>query len=262
MDLSYEFNQMELHSVGIRLSPTSLGSTPAPITSANNTYQFDLLLSCLEASKAYLDTILAVPRAQYRLFSFIEWMRLPNVLLMICTLSFPSEKYSNTTWDVLIAQERVCLELYLESLCYRMQSLTTYNGTTQPQPDIFLSLKLILERTRAWYSRKTHGPNEGNRESDAIEDSPLEIIRDPHERDEAGSRAASAQYKSPEETSSVREHAAAAVNEDHGIPQATFPNIANFADMDGFLDNIDDTFWTSNLFDAAMFSDMWGPRSS
>ena len=253
MDLSYEFNRMELHSVGIRLSPASPGNAPAPITSANNTYQFDLLLSCLEAGKAYLDTVLAVPRAQYRLFSFIEWMRLPNVLLMISTLSFPSAKYSNTTWDVLVAQERVRLELYIESLCYRMQSLTTYNGTTQTQPDIFLSLKLILERTRAWYSRKTRTHNEENRESDAIEDSPLEIIRDPHERDGAGSSAASVQYKSPEETGSAMHHATAAGNESHSVPQAAFPDIADFADMDGFLDNIDDTFWTSNLFDAAMF---------
>ena len=253
MDLSYEFNRMELHSVGTRISPTSPGKAPAPITSANNTYQFDLFLSCLEAGKAYLDTVLAVPRAQYRLFSFIEWMRLPNVLLMISTLSFPSARYSNTTWDVLIAQERVRLELYLESLCYRMQSLTTYNGTTQPQPDIFLSLKLILERTRAWYSRKTHTHKEENRESDAVEDSPLEIIRDPHERDEAGSSAASVQYKSPEETGSVMHYATAAANESHSVPQAAFPDIADFADMDGFLDNIDDTFWTSNLFEAAMF---------
>ena len=244
---------MELHSVGTRLSPTSPGNASAPITSANNTYQFDLLLSCLEAGKAYLDTILAVPRAQYRLFSFIEWMRLPNVLLMISTLSFPSAIYSNTTWDVLIAQERVRLELYIESLCYRMQSLTTYNGTTQTQPDIFLSLKLILERTRAWYSRKTHTRNEENKESDANEDSPLEIIRDPHERDEAGSSAASVQYKSPEETGSVTHHATAAAHEGHSVPQAAFPDIADFADIDGFMDNIDDTFWTSNLFDAAMF---------
>ena len=253
---------MELHSVGTRLSPTSSGSTPAPITSANNTYQFDLLLSCLEAGKAYLDTVLAVPRTQYRLFSFIEWMRLPNVLLTISTLSFPSVTYSNTTWDVLIAQERVRLDLYLESLCYRMQSLTTYNGTTQPQPDIFLSLKMILERARAWYSRKTHSRNEENRESDAIEDSPLEIIRDPHEHDEAGSSAASAQSKSPEETSSVRHHATAAANESHSVPQAAFPDVADFADMDGFMDNMDDTFWTSNLFDAAMFLDTRGPSSS
>ena len=182
-------------------------------------------------------------------------MRLPYVLVIISKLSLPSSIYTDTHWDFRAAQDRVRLDLCLESLCYRMQSITTFNGPSQPHPDIFLSLKMILERTRRWYMRKTCIPIVGEfaTADDQAEDSPLEIIRDPHESSVAVSAGAHTQQSLPEQTSDIRMPAAATVSEAKE-PEATFPATAGFAEMDGFMLDLDDTFWTSNLFDQATFS--------
>ena len=43
-------------------------------------------------------------------------MRLPRVLAIICKLCVPSNNYTDIHWDYHTAQERVRVDLYLESL--------------------------------------------------------------------------------------------------------------------------------------------------
>lgn len=143
------------------------------------------MYSCLDAGKSFLDTCLACSLDQYRTFSFVEWMRLPIVLLSIAKLSFENDRFTAAGWDPQSARSHVRLDLYLESLCYRMQSLTTFEPPTQTHPDFFLSFKMILERTRQWYGRRTKSlpPANGSsviNDSICLDDSPLERIRDPH----------------------------------------------------------------------------------
>lgn len=270
MDLSYAFVEMELHSVGIRMGASPASNVLPSSTPQANRYRFELLLSCLEAGKAYLDILLAVPTPHYRLFSFIEWMRLPYVLIILSKLSFPSDNYADSHWDIRTAQELVRLDLYLEALCYRMSSITTFNGASQPHPDFFLSLKMILERTRHWYVRKTRVANVGDSAITAAtgdpadEDSPLEIIRDPHERT---TNTAPTQKHSPEEQ--TREPRKLAPMPTTGMSEATqggvevtqLPTMTGFEAMDDFMGNIDDTFWTSNIFEPALFPELWNPCS-
>lgn len=265
MDLSYAFVEMELHSVGIRMGASPASNVLPSSTPQANRYRFELLLSCLEAGKAYLDILLAVPTPHYRLFSFIEWMRLPYVLIILSKLSFPSDNYADSHWDIRTAQELVRLDLYLEALCYRMSSITTFNGASQPHPDFFLSLKMILERTRHWYVRKTRVANVGDSAITAAtgdpadEDSPLEIIRDPHERT---TNTAPTQQHSPEEQ--TREPRKLAPMPTTGMSEATqggvevtqLPTMTGFEAMDDFMGNIDDTFWTSNIFEPALFPEL------
>ena len=266
MDLSYAFVDMELHSVGIRMGASPASSILPPNTPPANRYRVDLLLSCLEAGKAYLDTLLAAPTPHYGLFSFIEWMRLPYVLIIISKLSFPSDSYADTHWDIRTAQEQVRLDLYLESLCYRMSSITTFNGASQPHPDFFLSLKMILERTRHWYVRKTRVASVGDSAATAAtgdppdEDSPLEIIRDPHEGTTTG---AATQQHSPDGQTSEAPRKPAPVPTtgmgeatQGGVEATQLPAMAGFEEMDDFMGNIDDTFWTSSLFDPAIFPEL------
>jgi len=250
-DFSYHFVNMELNSIGLRMTPSPLNdSNPFSVTSTNNS-QFDILLSCLESGKAYLDSLLSVPPVQYRHFSFMEWTRLPYVLVIISKLSFPSPEHTATHWDIRLAQDRVRLDLYLEALCYRMQSITTYSGTAQPHPDIFLSLKMILERTRHWYVRKTRSPAG---EAEQMEDSPLEVIRDPHEAsDDAVASAGQARPHSPAQLSYAPATSIGQAPMPSHVPSAS---ASGFADTAGFLDNLDDAFWTSSFFDPALFPDM------
>jgi hypothetical protein len=147
LELSCALFQLELHSIGLR-APASLSDSPSHIP---NSAHINSLISCLESGKSFLDTLLAFPTSEYHLISSAEWMRMPYVLITLSKLCIPSDNLSKAQWDVKAAQDRVRLDLYLESLCYRMQSLTTFNPPTQPKPDFWLSMKMIMDMTRSWY---------------------------------------------------------------------------------------------------------------
>ncbi|KAF7507282.1 hypothetical protein GJ744_010716 [Endocarpon pusillum] len=157
----------------------------------------------------------------------------------------PQRQLRRYPLDIRTAQEQVRLDLYLESLCYRMSSITTFNGASQPHPDFFLSLKMILERTRHWYVRKTRVANVGDSATTAATrdpadgDSPLEIIRDPHEGTTTG---APTQQHSPAGQASDPPTKPALVptigmsEATHGEVEATqFHAMAGFEEMDDFM---------------------------
>lgn len=124
---------MELHSAGLNSDPSNETQPPPPEKTAFS----DNMFSCLDAGKSFLDVVLECSLDQYRIFSFVEWMRLPVVLLNIAKLSFENDRFAAAGWDPRTARSHVRLDLYLESLCYRMQSLTTFNPPSQPYPDFF-----------------------------------------------------------------------------------------------------------------------------
>lgn len=139
---------MLLHSVALRPQPASSQLTTA------NTAQLKALLSTLEAGKRFLDILLTYPADEYYLISFTEWMRLPMVIMTIARLCMPSESHMMAGWDVHAAQDRVRLQLCLESLCYRLQSLSTWDKSHVSRLDFWYAMKAIIEPTRAWYLRK------------------------------------------------------------------------------------------------------------
>lgn len=95
MNLSYNFNDMKLHSIGIRIQSDLPSTIPQPTTSANEFSHNGIPLSCLDAGKSFLDKILAMPLEKYCLVSFIEWIWLPYALLRVSELSFPSEDFAS-----------------------------------------------------------------------------------------------------------------------------------------------------------------------
>jgi len=153
LELSYSFTEMKLQSVGLRIPPPSF-QLPT-----SNPIQLNALLSTLEAGKRFLDTLLAYPVSDYHLLSFSEWMRLPYVAMIIFRLTIPSEAHMAAQWDVKAAQDRVRLDLYLESLCYRMQSLSTYDKAKQRHPDFWYAMRMIMDLTRSWYRQKIQAAN-------------------------------------------------------------------------------------------------------
>lgn len=153
-DLSCMFISVELHSIGLSRNSCSSKAGGTSTESSTDTFNLNLLLSCLQSAKAYLDAILAMSAMYYRLLPFVDWMRLLRVIAIICKLCIPSNNHTRIHWDCRMAQERVRLDLYLESLCYRMQSLTTFDKTRQPLLDPWVLLKTILERIQSWYTHK------------------------------------------------------------------------------------------------------------
>ncbi|ORY18170.1 hypothetical protein BCR34DRAFT_554339 [Clohesyomyces aquaticus] len=163
LDLSYSFARLQLHSVGLRPLPPSLGpSSASPV-------QLNSLLSALEAGKSSLDSLLDLPASDYHLLSFPEWMRLPFVVMTVAKLCIPSDAHNAAQWDVKAAQDRVRLDLCLESLCYRMHGLSTFQRPIQPHPDFWWAMKMIMDLTRAWYCRKIRGGNAPVRQVDSHE---------------------------------------------------------------------------------------------
>lgn len=240
---------MELQSICLRMTPGP-SISPDIFGAATSSKYLGLLFSCLESGKSYLEKLLSMPTTQYRQLSFIQWMRLPYVLVILSKLSFPSPMHTAAHWDIRGAQERVRLDLYIESLCYRMQSITTSASTLQSQPDFFLSLKMILERTREWYVRKTRSPATAVGEGGANEESPLEVIRDPHEDGQSApaNDVNGSPYHPPHSTTASAETTAYLAN--------TVPSLSGFTNMDGFFENLDDSFWTSDFFNSGLGLDV------
>jgi hypothetical protein len=147
LELSFSYAKMQLHSVALRPLPSE---SPASVRSS----QIKSLLSALDGSKRFLDTLLSFPAHEYHLISFSEWMRLPPVIMTVTRLCVPTEDHAVITWDTQAAQERVRLDLCLESLCYRMQTLSTFDKAKQPHPDFWYAMGMILELTKDWYLRK------------------------------------------------------------------------------------------------------------
>ena len=139
---------MQLHSIALRPVDSSIPPVIADSTRLN------ALLATLEACKRYLDTVITLPVSEYHLISFIEWMRLPNVIITLARLCMPNASLAEAQWDVKMAHERGRLDLYLDSLCYRMQGLSTYNRLDGSPVDFWFAMRLIMELTRAWFVRK------------------------------------------------------------------------------------------------------------
>ena len=148
-DLTYHHCSMELYNHTLkctevcRNTPTRQGlrlSDPS-----------DTAEQCLHAAQGFLDTLMTWSVDEYHFLTFTDWMRLPCVVMTVCKLSFPSE---TTMTGEHIVQDRVRLGLYLESLCYRMQTLKTSRPPKKNVPDFWTAMQMILELVRAWYSQK------------------------------------------------------------------------------------------------------------
>lgn len=261
-DTSYDFLNMELHSIGLRIMPSTNPSSE-PFTPSILKH-LDTLFTCLESGKAFLDKILSMPLTRYRHISFIHWMRLPYVLVIVSKLSFPSPQHTASQWDTQKAQDRVRLDLYLESLCYRMQSITS--SLPNAEPDFFATLKLILEKTGHWYLRKTHSATAeddgGAAATAATEQSPLEIIQNPHEN---GGQSVQQENQPPHLTptltpTSQPQSAPLTPTRMNPPDPAAFNYPPDMDDMSSFLAPFDDSFWTSELFGGG-FGPMDPPNS-
>ncbi|KAF2134677.1 hypothetical protein P153DRAFT_279458 [Dothidotthia symphoricarpi CBS 119687] len=148
LDLSSSFTDMMLHSAALR-NQSHTEQQPT-----HDYRQMKARLSALEAGKRFLDTLLSFPPEQYHLISFADWMRLPAVIRSVAHLCIPIEAKTADGWNMMAAQDRVHLDRGLESLCYRMQSLTTYDKVSQPHPDYWQAIRLNVDLTRTWYLEK------------------------------------------------------------------------------------------------------------
>lgn len=224
--LSYNFINMEVHSIGLSRNSSSSGPGGTSAQSSTDAFHLDHLFSCLQSAKAYLDAIIGMSVMDYRLLSFAEWMRLPRVLAIICKLCIPCNYYTEIHWDYRMAQERVRVDLYLESLCYRMQLLTTSDRTRQPHADFWSLLKTLLERIRGWHMHKIRSSAEGAVTARITDNLPL--------------------------SSAIRQQVSAngggALESAEIVPS----EVCKFAEMEGMMNDLECPFWATNMFEMVM----------
>lgn len=74
--------------------------------------------------------------------------------MTVAKLCMPNADHLACGWDARAAQERVRLELCLESLCFRMQTLSSYDEMKQPHSDFWRAMGFMVDLTKNWYLRK------------------------------------------------------------------------------------------------------------
>ncbi|KAK4503347.1 hypothetical protein PRZ48_004262 [Zasmidium cellare] len=121
--------------------------------------QLASLSSQLEAGKTFFDTLVAVPTDATHLISFPEWTTVPRMVMDMARLSMSSSSHP-PEWNTKEAQDRIRLNLYLDSLCFKMHNMTTYNPPEQPHPDYWTVMKGIMQAVNAWYVRKMKAGSE------------------------------------------------------------------------------------------------------
>ncbi|KAF2439044.1 hypothetical protein P171DRAFT_458217 [Karstenula rhodostoma CBS 690.94] len=147
-DLSSAFTDMQLHSIALRVPKSSNQDYVA------DSARLNALLATLEACKRFFDTLLACPMSNYHILAFSEWFRIPVVVITLARLCIPSDAHAAAQWDVKAAHERGRLDLYLESLCYRMKGLSTYKRTQSFHHDFYWALEMIMDMTKSWFMKK------------------------------------------------------------------------------------------------------------
>lgn len=123
--------------------------------------QLSSLSSQLEAGKNFFDTLVAVPTDSTHLVSFPEWITVPRMVMGMARLSMHSISHP-VEWSSKDAQDRLRLNLYLDSLCFRMHNLTTYSPPEQPHPDYWTVMKEIMQAVNAWYTRNIKAERQSN----------------------------------------------------------------------------------------------------
>lgn len=104
------------------------------------------LFSCLDACRRYFEYLLSLPVSKYILFTHVQWGDLVQAIVILSRLSFPITNCPG--WDDRVARERAPLLMYLDCLCYRMQSLTSIPAGqvgVPKNPDAPYTFKTVLE---------------------------------------------------------------------------------------------------------------------
>ncbi|KFY07873.1 hypothetical protein V492_06757 [Pseudogymnoascus sp. VKM F-4246] len=113
--------------------------------------RLDVMMACLDSARSYVETFLSFSLSEYPKLAVPQWWGLIGSIYILYVLSIGTPQLP--LWDVCIARDKVKLEIYLDLLCYRMQSIT---GSTMEAPagrDLFSLMGPIFENVKASYER-------------------------------------------------------------------------------------------------------------
>ena len=111
----------------------------------------NILFTCLEAARSYFESFLSLPIQHYRYISYIELGHLIFATFVLYKLCLGPSTVPE--WDVHAARKTANIEIYLESLCYRLQHINVGTPKDPQKADLFSLLKLIFENVKTTYQR-------------------------------------------------------------------------------------------------------------
>lgn len=134
---------------------------------SNTSSQHDVLMVCLHAATAFIETFLSLPLAEYPKLSVLQWWGLICNTAFLYRLSLGTPKLRQ--WNVAVARDAARLELYLELLCYRMQCITGSTSEIATGRDLFSLMCPIFSNVKNTYERLKKLPQS----SSAIDEQPV-----------------------------------------------------------------------------------------
>ncbi|KAF2095330.1 hypothetical protein NA57DRAFT_79820 [Rhizodiscina lignyota] len=151
--LARHYAEMQINAIALSedFPPDRLSTSPAD----TQTLRLTLLSRCFKATRAYFDTLLSFHLSEYLNMSFVEWAQLINAVKIMSTLCFRIP--SAPQWDDEDARKEARFGMIIESICYRMQELTTTSKVAgdvdgdRAAPDHFFLFKSVLKILREEY---------------------------------------------------------------------------------------------------------------
>ena len=132
-----------------RTSPSSMPSVPLQPQSSFT--RLNILFTCLEATRSFFESFLSLPASQYRHISKVDLSRLIFATFVLYKLCLGPSTVPE--WDVHVARNTANIEIYLESLCYRLQQINVGHPKDPQKADLFSLLKLMFENVKTTYQR-------------------------------------------------------------------------------------------------------------
>ncbi|KIX99030.1 uncharacterized protein Z520_05491 [Fonsecaea multimorphosa CBS 102226] len=120
--------------------------------------QNDILSVCLHAAVSFLETFLSLPPTEYEKLSVLQWWGLICNTAFLYRLSLGTPQLR--AWNVSAARSVAKLEIYIDLLCYRLQSVTRSPTTEAPMGrDLFSLMGPIFANVKATYERLKRLPH-------------------------------------------------------------------------------------------------------
>jgi hypothetical protein len=112
---------MQINAVALE-GPSTARKSP-PTNDCSQTWRLPVLTKCLEATRDFFQAFMSQPISEYRNMTFLEWTRLCMALKILFKLCYSILDVPE--WDDSRVRKETQLGLIIESLCFRMQELTS-----------------------------------------------------------------------------------------------------------------------------------------
>lgn len=171
--LAHENTNVYLHEVCLHMehSIAMMSSVPLGREAADlSQRRISLLLSCLEATKSFLDYFLRMPAGLIVRHSTVERGQLAHVITVLIKVAFSS----NLGLDNFPLREACNVSYYLDALVRHLGSISA-NLPNEGHPDSFSAFKAMAERIKSWYENTEFFEQVGS-PSDLKDMSPLQFV--------------------------------------------------------------------------------------